>query len=178
MKKHLKKSEVVKWFNSPFKRPKLIFYLGKVKFGTPYFLPRRMVKMSWETAIKKSVDSGFKHPPSYYRKRYCEPKPKRIGFDIVRLGYKYKFGSLRFEWNPMISIVFFGLQFCIKVKPEHESQYWESWVYYHKHTDKTKSTRERIEQCREEAPQTWVSSRDGRIDYFNLILRDKWKTKK
>lgn len=44
--------------------------------------------------------------------------------------------------------------------------------------DKTKSTKERIEQCREEAPQTWISSRDGRTDYYDLILRDKWKTKK
>lgn len=167
-----------KLLTSPFKIPNFRISLSKVKYGVPWFKPRKLVKMSWETAIKKSVDSGFKHPPSYYRKRYCEPKPKRIGFDIVSLGYKYKFNSLRFEWNPMLSIVFFGLQFCIKVRPEHESQYWESWVYYHKHTDKTKSTRERIKQCREEAPQTWISSRDGRIDFYELILRDKWKTKK
>lgn len=178
-----------KLINSPFKLPKIKFYLGKVKHGTPYFLPRKAVNFTMEESRVKATEwvndkksfwfgEDLDKVIKIHNSKYLKFVPKTIGFDVVRLGYKYKFDSIRFEWNPMFSFVFFGLQFCIIVKPEHESQYWESWVYYHKHTDKTKSTRERIEQCKEEAPQTWISSRDGRTEYYDLILKDKWKTKK
>ncbi len=34
----------IKVFNSPFIRPKLKLYFGKIQHGTPYFLPRKWVK--------------------------------------------------------------------------------------------------------------------------------------
>ena len=33
----------LKTFNSPFKRPKLKWYFGKVAIGTPYFYPRKII---------------------------------------------------------------------------------------------------------------------------------------
>lgn len=140
-----------KLINSPFKFPKIKFYLGKVKYGTPWMLPRKWTK------------DGY--------------KPKTIGFDIVRLGYKYKFGSIRFEWNPMFSFVFFGLQFCIFIVPKNDSSYWESWIYYHEHTDKKKPTLQRLKQCIEEAPQKWTTYNNGNksnIDYYQTNLKKKW----
>jgi len=39
----MKRFEYIKAFNSPFKRPKLKWYFGKIAIGTPYFYPRRWV---------------------------------------------------------------------------------------------------------------------------------------
>ena len=55
---------------SPFKLFGLKFYFGKVAIGVPYFYPRRWVE---------SEKPG-----------YTKPVPKKIGFDIVGLGYKTK----------------------------------------------------------------------------------------
>lgn len=169
---------------SPFKFPKIKFYLGKVKIGVPYFLPRRSRKMTWNEALEKAIETTS-NPNHYrykerlssltkdYRKSRLKFVPKKMGWDFVRLGYKYKFGQIRFEWNPMFSFVFFGLQFCIFILPEHDHQYWESWLYYHKETDKTKSVKERVEQCRKEAPQRWTCN-GVTTDYYELILKNKW----
>jgi len=64
-------------YNSPFVRPKIKWYFGKVAVGVPYSLPR-----------------------------------KRFGFDFVDLGWKTKWDKddFRFEWNPMISFVFWKWQ--------------------------------------------------------------------
>jgi predicted SprT family Zn-dependent metalloprotease len=35
--------ELYTYFNTPFKTPKLKFYLGKAKIGLPYFLPRKNI---------------------------------------------------------------------------------------------------------------------------------------
>lgn len=140
-----------KLINSPFKFPKIKFYLGKVRMGVPYYTPRRWTKEGYE--------------------------PKQIGYDIVRLGYKYKFDSIRFEWNPMFSFVFFGIQFCITLAPDNPDSYWESWLYYHKHTNKNDSTLKRLKQCIEEAPQRYVVWNNGNkssVDYYQLNLRNKW----
>ena len=140
-----------KLINSPFEFPKIKFYLGKVKYGTPFMLPR------------KRTDKGY--------------KPKKVGYNIVRLGWKYKFDSIRFEWNPMFSFVFFGLQFCVFIAPKNDRSYWESWIYYNEHTDKNKPTLERLKQCIEEAPQRWTRYHNGEkssIDYYKVNLKNKW----
>lgn len=177
-----------KLINSPFRFPKIKVYLGKAKMGVPYLLPRRFVKMSWNEALEKAI-KVTSNPDNYqygehlsklmksYRKGYYVTKPKLVGYDVVRLGYKYKFGSLRFEWNPMFSFVFFGLQFCITIVPNNESSYWESWLYYHKHTDKNKTTLERIQQCLKEAPQNWTVYSNGsksEVNYYQKNLKKKW----
>ena len=74
-------------FNSPFKRPQFKWYIGKVAIGTPYFLPRKWVKISKEEAHDGTIEqiqklSGkswlffqiffFTHSKiSYFTKLYC-----------------------------------------------------------------------------------------------------------
>ena len=147
--------EYLKAFNSPFKRPKLKWYIGKVAIGTPYFFPR---------VVDKKTN------------RF---KPKKIGFDFVGLGYKIKWSSTdyRFEWAPLISFVFFKWQIAVIVTAPEQHHYWEAWLFYNRDTKGT--PKERIEQCKEEFSLTYIShKKDGTknvIDYYDLILKDKYK---
>lgn len=189
----MRKLTFIKSFFSPFKRPKLKWYFGKVKIGTPYFLPRRWVKPS-KSEIEKLSIKNFEEweikrsrYPKLRRRTYDDFyselenskifKPKKIGFDLVGLGYKTKWSNTdyRFEWRPLISFVFFGLQIVVMVIPEHENHYWEAWLFYENDTDKTKSPKERVEQCKKEFSQTYttLSKEEGRkeIDYYDLILK-------
>lgn len=110
-------------YNSPFKRPKIKFYIGKVKLGVPIFYPR---------VVNKKTNQF---------------EPKKIGFDFVGLGYKAKWNycDYRFEWSPIWSFVFFKWQIAlIFTRPSEEaslSNYWEGWLYYKDHTEGTKLER-------------------------------------
>lgn len=188
----MKKLTFIKTFFSPFKRPKLKLYIGKVSIGTPYFLPRKWVKpskkMGEEMALKeykkwsirKLNDDKIKIIP--YDVIYNDimrskvPVPKKVGYDFVGLGYKTKWSNTdyRFEWSPMFSFVFFGLQIVLMVISPEQNHYWEAWLYYENNTDKTKSPKERIKQCREEFPIKYKTSNNGvetEIDYYDLILK-------
>jgi hypothetical protein len=192
------KLDFLKILWSPFKPFKLKWYVGKTAVGTPYFYPRKWVKATPELARKATLsyiereESYNKLNPNYARKirpyeevyqenmRCTYPVPKKIGFDFVGLGFKTKWTDTdyRFEWAPLLSFVFFGYQSAIMVYSPYNSQYWEAWLYYDRNTDKTKSKRERIEQCRKEYPQTyevWEKGEEGKIiDYYDLILRKKY----
>jgi len=104
--------------------------------------------------------------------------PLTVGFSYCSLGWKTKYDDYRHEWNPILSFVFFGYQIALTVYSPYHSHYWESWLYYEYETDKTKSKRERIEQCRKEAPQTWTSHKQGEepvtTDYYTKILKPKY----
>jgi hypothetical protein len=157
----MKKFQFLKAFCSPFKAPKIKFYIGKLAIGTPYFFPRKWV-------------------PNPEKPGYEMAVPKKIGFDVVDLGWKTKFGDYRFEWSPLISFVLFKWQIAIIFKAPHEDQYWESWLYYELDTDKSLSKTERIEQCKRDYPQIWTRhSKEGSetIDYYDLILRKKYLKK-
>ena len=178
---------------SPFKAPKLKWYCGKIAIGTPYFFPRKWVKgtpkLAIEAANKKRRDTRQwnNNNPTYQRKEkpfrelyeemlnYSYPVPKKIGFDFVNLGWKTKYDSYRHEWNPLISFVFFKWQIVLMMIPDHDSHYWESWLYY---TRETKGdTAERIALCRQLAPQTWTKHttiEEVTTDYYDLILKKKW----
>jgi len=181
---------------SPFKAPKLKWYCGKIAIGTPYFFPRKWVKATPERAHQatlehiKSTEEFNERNPQYTRriKPYDEifadkikcsyAVPKKIGFDFVRLGWKTKWDSYRHEWNPLISFVFFKWQIAVMMIPDHDSHYWESWLYYTRETDKWDNISNRIAKCRKEAPQTWTThhsdDKKETIDYYDLILKDKW----
>jgi hypothetical protein len=151
-------------FSSPFKRPKLKWYFGKVTIGTPYFLPRRWKKDTQKPGYQKAVT-------------------KRIGFDFVELGWKTKWTDtdFRFEWAPIWSFVFFKWQIAIIFKAPEQNHYWECWLYYTHATDKTKSIRERIDQAREGFPCIWKSYSNGvetTICYWDIILRSKYSNVK
>lgn len=147
--------DFLKIYSSPFKRPKIDFYIGKVAIGTPYFYPRNWVK----------VDGGR------------IPVPKKIGFDFVPLRWKWKYNNIRFETAPIWSFVFFKWQIALTFNSEHDMHYWECWLYYDKQTDKNKSTVERIKQAKEKYPCIWTSSKDGvetKTCYWDYILKNKY----
>jgi len=153
----------LKWLkvlNSPFKPFRVSFYTGKTQIGTPYFLPRKWVKDKEKPGWNKAV-------------------PLKVGFSYCGLGWKTKWTNtdFRYEWGPVLSFVFFGYQLALTVGHEHSSHYWEAWLYYEYATDKTKSKRERIEQCRKEFNQTWTVSSMGKeevVDYYQRILKTKY----
>ena len=152
----------LKAFNSPFKRPKLVWYFGKTRLGTPYFLPRKWVKDSNKPGYLKAI-------------------PKKVGFDFVDLGWKTKWTDTdyRFEWAPRISFVFFGYQLAVTVIAPEQDHYWEAWLYYERNTDHTKSKKERIAQCIEGFPLIYTVHQTNKpketVNYYDFILKQKYK---
>jgi hypothetical protein len=153
---------------SPFKRLMIKWYIGKIAVGTPYFLPRRTVK-------------------SRTKPGYLEFKPRRFGFDFVRLGFKTKWTptDYRFEWSPLISFVFWRWQIAVTVVPgigkewrNGVDSYWQAWLYYEYNTDKTKSPKERVEQARKEFPMLSTIYRQGEepvnVDWWEVVLKKKY----
>ena len=136
----MKKFEWLKVYNSPWVTPKLTLKAGKIQWGTPYFLPRRFIsnpnKTGWTCAV-----------PVWWFK-----------FDVVRLGWKTKWEDTdyRFEHGPLISLVIFGLQIVLTVKVPEMDHYWESWLYYHRNTDKSLSKDERLQQTKKRVSTTMV----------------------
>ena len=157
----MNKFTYIKALWSPFKPFKLKWYVGKIAIGTPYFFPRKWVPNPEKPGSSKAV-------------------PKKIGFDFIGLGWKTKWEATdyRFEWSPVLSFVFFGYQIAVTVVAPYQDEYWESWLYYERNTDKTKSKQERTEQCIREFPQTYKQhSNEGTriINYYDLILKDRYK---
>ena len=196
----MKRFNYIKAFNSPFKRPKLKWYFGKIAIGTPYFFPRRWVKATPERARKAAQDEIKRFENwNELNKNNCEPRkippyeqiykdklrhryavPKKIGFDFVGLGYKIKWNDTdyRFEWGPLISFVFFKWQIVVMLKVPHPEHYWVCWLTYENDTDKDLSTEARIKLAKEINPEVWTSSKgDGKketICYWDKVLKDKW----
>jgi hypothetical protein len=193
--------ERLRWIKilwSPFKPFKVSFYAGKTQVGIPYFLPRKWVKATPERAYKaasdeiESQEKWNKLNPEHARKvkligevfqeklNYRFAVPLKVGFSYCSLGWKTKWTSedFRHEWNPVLSFVFFGYQIALTFYSPYHSHYWEPWLYYEYATDKTKSKRERIEQCRKECNQMWTvytrGDEEGMIDYYEFILKPKY----
>jgi|688.fasta_scaffold48568_7 hypothetical protein len=185
--------------NAPFKPFKVGFYAGKIAIGVPYFFPRKWVKGNNKlitAAVTSEIAAQKKYNalnPQYARKiksfeelfeekkNYNFAVPLKVGFSYCGLGWKTKWNDkdYRFEWNPVLSFVFFGYQIAITIYSPYHDHYWTSWLYYKNHTDKTKSKRERIEQCKKEFGQKWVRSKDGKdevVDYYECILKRKYIT--
>jgi hypothetical protein len=144
--------------NSPLVSLKLKWYFGDITQGTPYFLPGKWVKSKEKTGYLTPIQIKY------------------FGINIVYLGWKTKYNNYRFEWNPMISIVLFGKQFCIwfipKVQQDHTiDSYWEAWLTY---KYKTKGTKfERLIQLFEKYSCTWVDNKT-KNDHYLFILKKKY----
>jgi len=182
----------LKWLkvlNSPFKPFSIKLYVGKTQVGIPYFLPRKWIKFNQADCLKLATENTQKKGHIHYNKdpntlvdeykNWTKPVPLKVGFSYCGLGYKTKWTStdFRYEWGPVLSFVFFGYQIALMVGHKHSSHYWEAWLYYEYATDKTKSKRERIEQCRKEFNQTWTVSSMGKeevVDYYQRILKTKY----
>ena len=163
LKYTLERFRWIKAMFSPFRPLTVKWYFGKTQVGVPYFYPRKLVK-------------------SKTKPGYNEFKPLTVGFDWCSLGYKTKWTDTdyRYEWPPIFTFVFFGYQIAAIIGPKVKdatSHYWEAWLYYEYATDKTKSKRKRIRQCRKRFPQTWRVSSQGKeevIDYYQRILKSKY----
>lgn len=148
----------LKTYFSPFKPIIPKFYIGEIAIGTPIFYPRKWVK-------------------SKEKEGYLTPVPKKIGFDIVELGWKTKWGEndFRHEWNPIWSFVFFKWQIAVLFSfPECNSNYWECWLAYELKTNKAKSAKERIQQAKEIFPciwTVWEKDKKFKICYWDKILK-------
>ena len=203
LKYTLERFRWVKALFSPFKPFKVKWYVGKTTVGTPYFLPRKLVKATPKLATKAALDeikwktewnnrnpnSGFQHKVKPFNELYDEMMehkhfvPLKFGFSYCSLGWKTKWDryDFRHEWNPVISFVFFGYQIAATFCHEHGSHYWESWLCYEYASDKKQSKQERIAFCRKKCPQTWSRlHKDGTketTDYWDLILKPKYLLK-
>jgi len=203
LKYRLERLRWLKILFSPFKPFEVSWYIGKTTVGTPYFLPRKWVKATPKLATKAAFDeirrrekfnksnanSKFKHEIKSFQEIYDEMMkhkhavPLKIGFDSCSLGWKTKWTDtdFRYEWGPVFTFVFFGYQIAAMVgfkDREALHAYWEAWLCYEYATDKTKSRRERIAECRKIISQKWTRfSKDGTketIDYYERILKPKY----
>ena len=188
--KNLKyKLSFLKVLNSPFKGLRLKFSFGDIEYGTPYFLPRKWVKYSKKDCIEafeKDCDASevlkATRDWKYYKKYKKAVQIKYFGVNFTTLGWKTKYEDYRFEWSPSISIVMFGKQLFISILPKVDIDkhivaldcYWEAWLTYENLTDKTKTTEERLEELKTIYSCTWGSPDDGYIDYYPIILKEKY----
>ena len=150
----------IKALISPFKPFKLKFYIGKTKVGIPYFLPRKWINDPDKVGYMKAI-------------------PMKIGVNRCGLGWKTKWenNDYRFEYPPIFSFVMFGYQLAIIVAAPYAERYWTSWLYYERDTDKTKSKKERIEQCKKQFSLTYKISSKGNetiVNYYDLILKKRY----
>lgn len=188
------KYSFLKVLNSPFRKLKLIWYFGPITQGTPYFLPRKMVKMSKERAIEyANADLNHKYYPSkkpfdelvasYMGHKMFVPI-KYFGYHFTTLGWKTKWTptDFRFEWCPSISIVLFGKQLFIAIIPNIDKEsmpdhYWEAWLNYEYDTNKSLSKLERLKELISKYSCTWIHYKDGNkisVNHYKYILKDKY----
>jgi hypothetical protein len=198
LKYTLQNLQWIKALWSPFKPFTVKWYIGKTQIGIPYFLPRKWVKATPELRTKavldkiKSEENYNKLNPNSARKiksfdelyeeykNYTFPIPLKVGFSYCGLGWKTKWTptDFRYEWGPVFSFVFFGYQIALMIGHRDVNHYWEAWLYYEYATDKTKSKRKRVRQCRKRCPQTWTTHRHDEepktVDYYTKILKLKY----
>ncbi len=183
--------------NSPFVGLELKWYFGKIKHGTPYFLPRKWVKCNFEDGLKAWDKLGEYYQKAYlrsqtqqewiekYTKSYTKPIPiKYFGFDYTSLGWKTKWNEYRFEWSPSISLIIFGKQLFIAILPKMSKKpgdttrradiYWEAYLTYKYRTDKSKSKQERLKQTMKLYSCTWLNTDKEYFNYYPLILKKKY----
>ena len=66
----------------------------------------------------------------------------------------------------------------MSVVVDNPDEYWTAFLYYEKNTDKTKSKKERINQCKKEFPlmfTVWSNGEDKIVNYYEVILKSKYK---
>lgn len=166
--------EIIKEIKGVFIPPVKKYYLGWIKNYTPYFEPmgfcdtiikvRKLIPLSEEKLAENAKRGGgwakekYSNMPMVRRSKnwvvelFGNHYYIRIGYPLKfhrnELGWKDKWNSPRFEWNPSYQIWFFKWQFTIHwVAPQVEKHiaskpfivedtYWEMVLWYVKYCDK------------------------------------------
>jgi hypothetical protein len=154
----MKLKEIKKKIKGVFKQPVKKYYLGKRKYGTPYYWPwghvaffitLRRLKLKNDTPYIKGDRKSFSNFPTYARIKYKIVKffgtHWYIGYGwpikVVSygLGWKDKFDTPRFEWSPAFHIFFFCWQFRIvwasPCSDKYEDNYWEQVLWFINYSD-------------------------------------------
>jgi hypothetical protein len=135
------------------KKPIKKYYFGKIIHGCPYFMPinfdrnivtiRRIKDPASAPMVRRSMNWIVELFNRYYWIQIGWP----IKFKKLKLGWKDKYDTPRFEWCPAFYIYFFRWQFCIFwVSPtdDRTDKYYEQKIWLEKYSDndydKAKST--------------------------------------
>lgn len=150
---------------SPFKNPTKRYYLGKIKFGTPYFTPRgfsptiiklrklkRRNRLEYDKARPRLIhdrDSAkYENIPEIRRCKdwifkfldfwFWLELGSPIKISKSDLNWKEKFGTPRFQSAPSYMIFFFWWQFCIYYESPNKTNhhYWEMFLWWKHWSDK------------------------------------------
>ena len=131
-------------YKTPFKKPKIKVYFGKIAKGTPYFLPRKLKRVSKKERLERAqnyydiyLSNLIEHKPYSSLKLNSKRKtikdflplanekvfvPRKFGINLVPLGWKTKFDDIRYEYNPAISFVAFKKQLYVEFTFEDTSE--------------------------------------------------------
>lgn len=146
---------------TPFKAFLPKFYIGNIRVGTPYFLPR-----VWR--------------PSKEKDGYLVARPRKFGFDFVGIGWKTKWSDkdIRHEFNPVWSFVIWKWQIALIFRPDHDMHYYEALIYWDRFI--REEFKEGLTQAlflREEFTLQYTVYQDdekSKVDYYDYILKEKY----
>jgi len=110
-----------------FKLPKIYVYIGKLRYGSPYFYPWYYCPtiITRERRLFRCL-CGIK----MFGHQYFIGTP--IIFKCLHLGWKDKYGTPRHEWNPALYLYFFKFQICVWFGCE---DYWEQILWFCNYCD-------------------------------------------
>lgn len=169
----MKTKDLIKDIKGVFLLPVKKYYIGKIKYHTPYFEPmgfhssiisfRRLKRLS-EERLEENRKRGYiptigvgwakekysnmpivRRSKNFIVKIFGNEYYVRVGkpWAVVNneLGWKDKFNSPRYEWEPSFQVWFFKWQFCIHwIAPEIEGEssgypdlYFEMILWYLKY---------------------------------------------
>ena len=161
--------EIYRQMYGVFKTPNIKFYFGKVIHGTPYFYPWNY--MGSIVRVVRGDKPKYGRCKSWVFKLFGEKYTIQIGYPIklaiLKLGWKEKYGSPRFEWSPSIQLYFFGLELSVfLVSPTSDTDnYWEMFLWYLYFCDSDLS--------KAEETWGWVESELSTWDYNALCIGSK-----
>jgi hypothetical protein len=155
--------EFFKEIENVFVPPKKKWYWGKIRYFCPYFLPTnyhetflsiRKLERRTEMEIEKFKKENeyvsdkntilYKNYPMVRRTKFWIFKDfyikigKPIKYAKLKLGWKKKWGTPRFEWFPFKSFYFFKWQICVLyVSPDNNNDlYYEMYLWWKYFSDK------------------------------------------
>lgn len=185
-----KPKEIKEIEKSPFIKPKVKYYIGKIKYGTPYFNPMNFVdtilfirrlklrsKEDYENIIKDKPwlkeREKFTNLPMLRRSKNWTIKIFstfffiQVGWPIMfnktELGWKDKFSTPRFEWAPSFSLYLFKWQLYGHYDIESDGPrdyYWEMYLWWKYYSDKDL----------EKARKTWPWTRNGKSSWDESFI--------